>query len=90
MLPIKEKEIDSTEESADTTLSDALGQLLGFALAVKSGDKNKQDNEAKTLGKLKDSIVDEINDIAVEVIGDILIEDGDNGYEISEFYRELL
>lgn len=90
VLPIKQEETEAAEESAETTLSDALGELLGFALAVKTGDKAAQDNEAKALGKLKDSIVDEINDIAVEVIGDILIEDGDNGYEISEFYREML
>ena len=89
-IPQIKEEIEVREETADNSLSEALGQFLAFALAVKSGDKSLQDSEAKALGKLKDSIVDEINDIAVEIIGDILIEDGDNGYEISEFYREML
>jgi hypothetical protein len=89
-LTNKQEDPEPLEENADKTLADALGELLGFAIAVKTGDKTAQDNEAKILGKLKDSIVDEINDIAVESIGDILIEDGADGYEISEFYCDLL
>jgi hypothetical protein len=39
---------------------------------------------------LPDSIVDSINEIAADVIGDVLIEDGDDGYAVIEDYREYL
>ena len=90
-LPFVEEEIiEDISQDVENTLSQALGDLLAFALAVKRRDKAKQESEAGRLSKLKDSIVDEINDIAVEIMGDILIEDGENGYEIPEFYSDLL
>ncbi len=92
--PLKMSEKLETKEDIlqdeGITLSQALGDLLAFALAVKHDDKATQKSEAKRLSKLKDSIVDEINDIAVEITGDILIEDGVDGYEIPDFYSDLL
>ena len=74
----------------DTSLTNALGDLLGFALAVKRRDILAISQEAKRIGKMKETIIDEINDIAIETIGDILIEDNGDGYAISEFYSDLL
>lgn len=37
-----------------------------------------------------DGVVDEINEIAVEIIGDVLIEEGDDGFEILDCYRDLI
>ena len=90
-LPVVEEEIiEDISQDGEKTLSQALGDLLTFAIAVKRGDKSAQESEAVRLSKLKDSIVDEINDIAVEMMGDILIEDGEDGYEIPEFYSDIL
>ena len=37
-----------------------------------------------------DGVVDEINEIAVEIIGDVLIEESDDGFEILDCYRDLI
>lgn len=85
--PIKE-EISYIEDGND--LESQLGIYWNFALAVKALDGEKIEKEAQKLAMLPEAVVDIINEIAVEAIGDILIEEGDNGFEIIECYRELL
>ncbi len=81
----KEKTEKSNEES--DSLSDALGELYGFALAVYTNDYEAQRREAQRLGKMPDSIVDSINERSFDFFGDILIEDNGEGLEIVEDYR---
>ena len=38
---------------------------------------------------LPEALVDEINDTAAEIFGDILIEEADIGYQIIEEYRSI-
>ena len=40
------------------------------------------------LGKPIEAVVDEINEIAVDIIGDILVEETENGYGIIEDYAD--
>ena len=84
----QEKTLDDVGN--DGGLSSALGELYRFALAVLEGDIKTQKSETARLGRLPDSIVDSINEIAADVIGDVLIEDGDDGYTVIEDYREYL
>ena len=42
------------------------------------------------MGKLPDAVADEINEIAAEELGDILLEADDNGYRLIEDYRDAL
>jgi hypothetical protein len=39
------------------------------------------------MGKMMDAVVEEINTLASDVMGDILIEDEGNGYALIEDYR---
>ena len=40
---------------------------------------------------MPDALVDEINEIAADIIGDIIIEeDDDGGYRVIEEYREVI
>ena len=68
----------------------ALGEFLPFARAVADGDGIKQSSEAERLGKMPDWMVDEINRIAVEIMGDILIEDDGSGYVVIDDYRDMI
>ena len=44
---------------------------------------------AKHTGVMTDAIADKINDIAVELLGDIILEDSNGGYTIIEDYKGL-
>ncbi len=65
--------------------------LLGYAdllCAIDQRDIAKQKEIARGRGKLTDALIEEINLISTEVMGDILIEDNGALYEILEEYRE--
>ena len=42
------------------------------------------------MNKMIDAVADEINDIAVETFGDVILEETDGAYAIIEDYREQL
>jgi len=88
-MSMQNKAENTPYDSGDGILS-KLGEYGAFVQAVKNKDPNACRSIATKLNKLEDAIVDAINEIAVEVIGDILIEDGDGGYEILECYLELI
>ena len=37
-----------------------------------------------------DAVADEINEIAAEIFGDVILEEGEDGYVIIEDYREQI
>ena len=67
-----------------------LGEYLPFVEALLCGDLTECEKIASQMGKLIDSVADAINEIAVEVIGDMLIEEGDGGFTVIEDYREMI
>ena len=74
----------------DTALSDALTDYLPFIAAVAAGDAGAQRNACRDMGKMIDAVADEINDVAVEIFGDVILEEADGGYAVIEDYREQL
>ena len=80
----------SIESAEDADLCVALGEYLAFARAVLHGDIEKQAAESARLGKMKDWIVDEINGITADVIGDILIDADGDEYTVIDDYRDML
>ena len=86
----EEKEIAVVEEKTtvqDSDLKTALGERFEYLLAVLEGDKKKQ----REITQMPDAIVDEINEIAADILGDIIIEeDDDGGYRVIEEYREVI
>ena len=45
---------------------------------------------ARDMGMTLDELADKINEIAVDVIGDIIIEECDGGYEIIPDYLDMI
>jgi hypothetical protein len=90
----KTKEIISLAHEVDkcegTDLARALGKYLAFANAVKENDTTKIKEISKSLDMLPEAICDIVNEISVEIIGDILIEDSGNGFEIIECYADSI
>ena len=82
----------STEEVSDgeKPLRVQLGEYLPFVEALLCGNLSECATIASQMGKLIDSVVDAINEIAVEIIGDMLIEEGDDGFTVIEDYREMI
>ncbi len=58
--------------------------------ALLGGDSKAFECFAREQGKMPDVLVEQINELAVELIGDALIEETDGDYGIVEDYRELL
>ncbi len=71
----------------ESTLASALGKYAAF-LAL-SGARAQREF-ALSNGMMVDAIVDRINTVAGDMLGDILLEEGDDGYIVIEDYREIL
>ncbi len=82
------RELQNTEQSSD--IKTALGDRWSFVKAVLLGDIKRQRTECARLCIMSDALVDEINEIAADVLGDILIEDTGDGYEIIEEYKNVI
>lgn len=79
------EEKSDTEE--DTDLISALGRYADFARAVLREDIGKQKEIASSLGNMPESIVDKINEISYDFIGDILIEHDGDKYTVIDDYK---
>lgn len=80
---------DSGEDTADV-LRNAMHPYLAFLRAVYDGDAVGQRNAAKEKGLPLEVLADEVNALAAEHMGDILLEESDDGYAVIEDYRESL
>lgn len=79
-----------TAEGDDSELTKQLQPYSDFLGAVLACDFTLQRQIAQKAGTLPDALANEINDIAVECTGDILIEDAGAGYEPIPDYKDLL
>ncbi len=74
----------------ESPLQDALTAYLPFLAAAAEGNAAAQKAAAQKMGKMADAVADEINEIAAEVFGDVILEDGEGGYVVIEDYREQI
>ena len=79
-----------SNDLSDTELSSALGEYLLFVRAVILGDTEKQRGFAISKKKMIENIVDLVNEISNEIIGDILIEEIDGEYRIIDEYMSYI
>ena len=86
--PIVQEILPQTDE--EVSLMVALGDLGKGVKALASNDISVLIAHARSHGKPIEAIVDAINEIAVDVIGDMLIDGADGDYEIIDDYRELI
>ena len=81
---------DISAPNENTSLAVALEEYMDFIKSIKSHNTAKYTDFAVNRGKLIDGIIDEINEIAVEIIGDVLIEETDGGFDIIDCYAEMI
>lgn len=75
----------------DVGLRAALGEKYEFLLAALAEDRDRQKQVAARLSAMPDAIADEINELAAELLGDILLEEDDmGGFRVIEEYREVI
>ena len=73
----------------DKELISALAPYAPLLCAIDKQDAAAQQAMARKLGKMPDALIDEINTLSADLLGDILIEEDEHGqYAIIEDYRE--
>ena len=77
-------------KDTDGVLIDALREYTDFLRSAYHEDAAGQKNAARTLGLPTEVVADRINELAVEHMGDILLEESDCGFTVIEDYRETL
>ncbi len=79
-----------THDGGSDALSDAMQPYLPFLWAVRDRDAVAQKQVASDAGSLIEVMADEINAIAADLIGDILLEESDGVFAVIEDYRDIL
>ena len=82
--------MDHSCDQTEGSLADSLGNYLVGVMALAQGNNKVLRDIAHSTGKSLDNVIDSINEIAVECIGDILIEDNDGIPCIIDDYVELI
>ena len=86
------KKSDDAEGGNDliSDFASALGdRRFAFLMAILDGDAVGLRKVADGLGKPSEAVVDEINELAADMLGDVLIED-DDGYSVIEDYVDMV
>ena len=73
---------------AGGSLAEALADYMEFLRLADACNFEGQRRYAAAHGQMIDLIIDKINEIAVETFGDVILEEGDEGYVIIEDYRK--
>ena len=91
MIPMTAPEpcVSQTDGECDT-LQAALRPYLAFLQAVRDGDAAGQRNAAQKAKLPLEVLADEVNALAAEHMGDILLEEADGLYTVIEDYRDVL
>ena len=86
------KELKVSDTKQDDTKQDGnpFGSLYPFILICKSGYTKNQKTFAKDNNMTVDEVADRINEIAVDIYGDIILENIGDGYEIIQDYADLI
>ena len=89
--PITPPEPSAFLTDSDTdTLQAALRPYLTFLQAVRDGDAAGQQNAARKARLPLEVLADEVNALAAEHMGDILLEEADGLYTVIEDYQDVL
>ncbi len=79
----------TVDPTAADVESDPFGKYRTLITSLLNGEQLAISDFAKRIGKLPDAVVDEINEIAYDAFGDLLIEDdGMGGYSVIEDYAD--
>lgn len=72
------------------SLSSRLGELYGYLLALYRKDDNTRKKEIERICALEDTIVDRINEITTDYIGDIIIDNDGSDFYVLEDYADMI
>ncbi|MBQ8004998.1 MAG: TerB N-terminal domain-containing protein, partial [Clostridia bacterium] len=73
----------------DSDIISALSLHMEFIEAALAHDKATQAHIAQKKGRMIDAVADEINEIAAEILGDIILENENGAYTVIEDYVEV-
>ncbi len=79
----------SSEFSPIEEMKNRLGEKYDFIIYALNEKFKSQRDLASRLSLMTDALADEINDLAADILGDIILEENDGGYTLIEDYREL-
>ena len=82
-IPGEVEAVSDTEESPFGIWKEPLLRLL-------RGERGVIEASARSLGKMADTLADEINEVAFDLLGDAILEQNDEFYEIIEDYKSEL
>ena len=80
----------ASESSLYAQISNSIGKIAEFIVLCKESTLTSQRRFASECKLSLDEIADRINEAAVEIMGDILLEDGGDGYQIIDDYKDLV
>ena len=80
----------TTQSSLYAQISNSIGKIAEFIELCKGSALTDQRRFASECKLSLDEITDRINEAAVEIMGDILLEDGGDGYQIIDDYKDLV
>ncbi len=78
------------DAAPDIENAHAMADYLPFLRAVQEGSAGAQSNAARALQLPLEVLADEVNAIAVDLYGDILLEECEGGYAVIEDYTDVL
>lgn len=79
-----------TECGETPSLRTALGKYYCAVAELRDGSTETLYSLSRELSRPVESLADEINEIAVELIGDVLLEECENGYGVVSEYADML
>lgn len=88
LQPAIDKALNAPEHSPKT--DNKWGVHYEFLLICKSGSAIEQRSYAKRCGMTLDELADVINELAVEIIGDIILDFDSEKYTVIEDYQDLI
>ena len=86
--PVSEQAEQPAAEGAPQ--ASPFARYRNFLLAVQTGDNEKIRAAAAQSGGLPDALADEVNELAADALGDILLEDAGDGWRVLDDYRDRL
>ena len=75
-------------QQGTSALAEALGEYLDFVRLADAHDFAAQRRYAAGRGEMLELVIDKINEISVEVFGDVILEEADGGYVLIQEYRK--
>ncbi len=78
-----------SEGNTFNSIKAEVGELADFITLCLTGSISEQREFARSVSMTQDELADRINEAAVNIVGDIIIEEIDGTYEIIEDYKDL-